>query len=78
METATIRTMFHFFELGEGNKYGVPQSKTSLALCTAIVKRCLSKSTNIEIPGVICAYGSEVTEEDVEAAVLEKTVLRTP
>ncbi len=43
----------------------------------AVAKRCLSKSTNIEIPDMICAYGSEATEEGVEATDLEKTGLRT-
>ncbi len=78
MDADTTRTMFHIFELGEGDKYDVPPSKASLRLCMAVAKRCLSKSTNIEIPDMICAYGSEATEEDVEAAVLEKTGLRTP
>ena len=74
----TIATMFHFFELGEGDNYDVPPSKQSIALCMAIAKRRISKSTNIEIPDMICAYGCEATEEDVEAAVLAKTGLRTP
>ena len=70
--------MFHIYELGEGDNYDTPPSKPFLALCMAVAKRCLSKSTNIEIPDMICSYGCEATEEDVEAAVLEKTGLRTP
>jgi hypothetical protein len=78
MDEATTINIFHIFELGEGDKYDVSPSKASLALCMAVATRCLPKSTNIEIPDTICAYGSEATEEDVEAAVLEKTRLRTP
>jgi hypothetical protein len=69
--------MFHIFELGEGDNYEVPLSQASLALCMAVAKRGLFKSTNIEIPDILCAHGSEAIEEDVEAAVLEKTGLRT-
>ena len=68
----TTSLMFHIFELGEGDKYDVPPSKASLALYMAAAKRCLSESTNMKIPDMICACGSEVTEEDVEATVLEK------
>jgi hypothetical protein len=50
----------------------VPPSKASFALCMAIVKCFLSKSTNIESSDMIYAYGSEATVDDVEAAVLEK------
>jgi hypothetical protein len=78
MDAAATRTMFHIFELGEGNKYDVPPSKTSLALCMAVAKRCLSKSTNIEILDMICANGSKATEENVEVTVLEITGMRTP
>ena len=74
----TIATMFHFFELAEGDNYDAPPSKASLALCMAVAKCRLSKSTNIEIPDMISAYGCEATEENVEATVLEKTGLRTP
>ena len=70
--------MFHIYELGEGDHYDTPPSKPSLALRMAVAKRCLSKSTNIKIPNMICSYGCDATEEDVEAAVLEKTGLRTP
>jgi hypothetical protein len=69
-------TMFHFVELGEGDNYDAPPSKPSLALCMAVAKRCLSKSMNTKIPNMLCAYGCEATEEDEEAAVLEKTGLR--
>ncbi len=70
--------MFHFFELGEGDNYDVPPSKASIALRMVVAKRHLSKSTNIEIPDMICAYDCEAIEEDVEASVLEKTGLRAP
>jgi len=72
------RNIFHIFELTEGNNYDAPPSKASLTLCMAVAKRRLSKSTSIKIPDMICAYGCEATEEDVEAAVLKKTGLRTP
>ncbi len=78
MDAATTRTMFHMFELGEGDKHDVPSFKASLALCMVVDKRSLSKSTNIEIPDMICAYDSAATEEDVEAAVLKKIGLRAP
>jgi len=74
----TTRNMFHIFELAKGDNYDAPPSKASLALCMAVAKRLLSKSTNVEITDMICSYGCEATEEDVEAAALEKTGLRTP
>jgi hypothetical protein len=74
----TTRNMFHILELAEGHNYDAPPYIASLALCMAVAKRRLYKSTNIEIPDMICAYGCEATEEDVEAAVIEKTGLRTP
>ena len=74
----TTRNMFHIFELGKGDYYDEPPFKSSLALCMAVAKRRLSKSTQFEMPDMICAYGSDATEEEVEAAVLKKTGLRTP
>ena len=70
--------MFHIYELGEADHYDSPISKPSLALCMVVAKRCLSKTTNIEIPDMIVSYGCDAMEKDVEAAVLEKTCLRTP
>ena len=78
MDATTASNMFHIYELAEGDNYDVPLSKSSIALCMVVAKRRLSKPTNIEIPNMICAYASEATEEDVEAAVLKNTGLRTP
>jgi hypothetical protein len=78
MDATTSSNMFHIFELGEGDNHDVPPSKASLALCMAVAKRRLTKSTHFEIPDTICAYGSEAAEEDVEASVLKRTGLKTP
>ena len=68
--------MYYIYELVEGADYPALKARQrTLALVTAKSKL---RRKSLDVPDVICTYGCDASEEDVEAAVLAETGFKTP
>ncbi len=69
--------MFEVWELGEGDAYDEIPSRQMKTLVMASAKRFLSKAI-LDAPDMICTFGCDATEEELEEHVLVRTGLKTP
>jgi hypothetical protein len=67
--------MYYIYELVEGANYPALKARQrAIALATAKSKL---RRKSLDVPDVICTYGCDASEEDVEAAVLAETGYKT-
>jgi hypothetical protein len=68
--------MYYIYELVEGADYPALKARQrALALVTAKSKL---RRNSLDFPDVICTYGCDASEEEVEAAVFAETGYKTP
>jgi len=68
--------MYYIYELVEGADYHARKTKQrGLALITV---KSLLRRASLDVAVVVCTYGCDAWEEDVEAAVLADTGYKAP
>ncbi len=67
---------YYIYEMVEGADYpALKGSQRTLAFVTAKSKL---RRKSLDVADIICTYGCDASEEDVEAAVLAETGYKTP
>ena len=68
--------MYYIYELVEGPDYPALKAKQrALALITA---KSLLRRKSLDVADVICTYGCDASEEELEASILAETGYKTP